>query len=1267
MRKGILVSFLMLLTTLFASAEEYPVHINWLNVVHYDLGNEMYMNVMSFENSASHPDFGLLPVYYQSIKNMHLEPGSTVQAQLINAIYEPVPEQELDAEGLKDVPSELVLLSGVMSQSHQRYPYFYIVPFRKNIYTNSYERLVSADVEVILVENKTTEEYKELSFVDNSVLATGNWYKIYVESDGMYQLTSTDLESLGIPVSSIDPVTLKIFGNGGGMVPENNSTPRLDDLNEIAITVTGQNDGSFDSQDKILFYGQSPNRWYYDANADLFEKQENYYSERTCYFVTYGGEPGKRIQHLEQSVMAPTNTVTTYNYYLNHELDAVNLIGSGREWYGEVFDVQLNYSFDFSIPDVDKNSNVNVYADMAARATSSSSFSIKINNQSYVVGISKINLSYGSVYAISGELSKTFKPESSDMNVDITYNKSTSSATGWLNKIQINGRRALKYTGGTMRFCDTQSYGIDEVSLFKMSSASSSVTILDVTDHQNVKIIDATLAGNELSFVANTDTLREFLAYDGNYSSPIIAGKIANQNLHAQQPVNMVILTHPDFFDEAVRLAEYHNNEGISTRVVNIYNVYNEFSSGVQDIGGLRDYVRMLYSKRSGVDMGLKYLLLYGDGSYDYKNRVSGNNNFVPTWQSTNSLDATNSYATDDFFGCLDPEEGLFRKDVLDIGIGRLSVSNTEESQMALNKILHYSSNASEVMGDWRNMITLVADDEDSGLHVFDADKLAKLLDNTALSYNVDKIYSDSYTQVVASGGARYPAVNEAINTKMAKGSLIMNYVGHGGEVGWALERILELSDINSWTNYDMLSVFITATCEFTRFDDPKRVSAGEQVFLNPDGGAVALFTTTRATFATSNYTLNRAIYLNAFTTTKGQYPSLGDLLKIAKEAAGSGMNAQKFVLIGDPAMKLAYPVLKVETTEFNGQPHSDENDTIRALEYVTIAGQVTNRTGTLAEDFTGVVYPTVYDKPSVISTLGNDPKSPIIDFELRNRILYKGKADVINGKFTFSFHVPKDINYSYGFGKISYYVDNAIIDGAGYDTSFIIGGYSNQTQTDETGPQINLFINDPFFTNGGLTNSDPIIYAEIFDESGINVGTGIGHDLTAIIDGNSDKIYVLNDFYEGDLNTYKSGTVAYPLFNLTPGKHTMELKVWDALNNSSIATVTFYVAAENEIILDNFHSYPNPFTHETTLFFEHNQAGQELQMDYYIFDLSGKLVKFVEKSEIVAGYRTTNFTWNGTDNYGNPLPGGIYVCKLIVTNEENNSNLINSKFVLVR
>jgi len=1267
MRKGLLVSFLILVATLFAAAQEYPVNIKWLNAVHYDVGNEMYMDVMSFENSASHPDYGLLPVYYQSIKNMHVEPGSVVHAQLINAIYEPVPENELLAEGLKDVSTDLVLLTGIMTQSHQKYPYFYIVPFRKNIYTNSYERLVSAVVEVELVENKTAEDYNELSFSDNSVLATGNWYKIYVESDGMYQLTSTDLELLGIPVNSIDPQTLKVFGNGGGMVPENNSTPRLDDLNEIAITVSGETDGSFDSADKVIFYGQSPNRWSYNANADLFEKQENYYSDRTCYFVTYGGEKGKRIQHLEQASATPTNTVTTYNYFLNHELDAVSLIGSGREWYGEVFDVQLNYSFDFSIPDVDKTSNVNVYADVAARATSSSSFTFEINNHNYTVGVAAIDLSYGSDYAKFGELSKTFTPESGDMNVGITYNKSVSNATGWLNKIQINGRRALKYSGGGMRFCDTKSYGIGEVSLFKLSNASTSVRILDVTDHQNVKIVDATLTGSELSFVANTDTLREFYAYEGTYNAPVIGGKIANQNLHAHEPVNMVILTPPDFMDEAIELAQYHNDEGISTRVVNIYNVYNEFSGGVQDIGGLRDYVRMLYNKRSGVDMGLKYLLLFGDGSYDYKNRVSGNNNFVPTWQSANSIHATYSYASDDFFGYLDADEGLFRNDVLDIGIGRLAVSNTEEAQMAINKIFHYTSNAPEVLGDWRNMITIIADDEDDGRHVFDADKLAQLIDDSALNYNVDKIYIDSYTQVIASGGARYPTVNEAINTKMAKGSLIMNYVGHGGEVGWALERILEISDINSWDNYDMLPVFITATCEFTRFDDPDRVSAGEQVFLNPDGGAVALFTTTRATFATSNYTLNRAIYANAFTTTKDQYPSLGDLLKIAKEAAGSGMNAQKFVLIGDPAMKLAYPVLKVETTEFNGQPISDENDTIRALDYVTIAGQVTTQDGTLSEDFTGVVYPTVYDKPSVISTLGNDLKSPIIDFELRNRILYTGKADVVNGKFTFSFHVPKDINYSYGFGKISYYVTNSVLDGSGYDTSFVIGGYSNQMQTDETGPQIELFINDPFFANGGLTNSDPTIYAEIFDESGINVGTGIGHDLTAIIDGDSDEIYVLNDFYEGDLNTYKSGSVAYPLFDLTPGKHTMELKVWDALNNSSIASIEFYVAGENEIVLDNFYSYPNPFTNETTLFFEHNQAGQELQMDYYIFDLSGKLVKFVEKSEIVAGYRTTNFTWNGTDNYGNPLPGGIYVCKLIVTNEENNSNLINSKFVLVR
>ena len=1241
-------------------AQQKSVELQWDMPVEYDVSDTETVKILSFQGAASFTDYGALPVY---LGIFDTEEGSSYSAELTNMIFEPLPLNQYDARDLELAGDDIKVLSFHKQKKNQLY--VYVLPVRKNMLTGTWERLVSFSVG--LVPEKATSIAKEAaSFADNSKLSDGNWYKIYVPQDGMYQLSYSDLETLGLPVNSLDPATIKIYGNGGGIVPENNSDDRLDDLNEIAISVSGENDGSFDSGDRITFYGESPHKWTYNPVNKTFEQEVNPYSTRNGYFITYGGDAGKRIAVREQSSSAPTNTVTKTDYFLNHELEEVNLIGSGREWYGEIFDIQTSYKLSFEIPDLDQSEPVDFYTRLAGRSTTSSSFDVSVNGSSTNVSIRAVSLEYGSTFAFTGTVKKSFDVTGNSVDVDIKYNKPVSSANGWLDRIRINARRALRFYGGQMPFCDSESAYYGNIAKFVISNANSSVKVYDISDHQNVARMDTDLNGSELTFVADASELYRYIAVENEYLTPELGGAVENQNLHAHQPVNMVIVTHPEFSSQANRLAEFHNNRGLTTRVVDVFKIYNEFSCGTQDITAIRDYMRMLYDRSSG-ESGLKYLLLFGDASYDYLDRVPDNTNFIPTWESINSEDATNSYATDDYFGCLDPGEGKFISDELDIGIGRLVVTNIEEAAMAVDKIINYSVPSEETHGDWRNNITIVADDEDDNLHIRDADRLARFVDTTARAYNINKVYIDSYQQVIASGGERYPDANEAINTNMAKGNLIMNYVGHGGEIGWALERILELTDINSWTNYDKLALFITATCEFSRFDDPERVSAGEQVFLNPDGGGVALMTTSRATFASSNYTLNRSIYANAFKKENGEYPRLGDLLRKSKIAAGSAMNAQKFILIGDPAMQLAYPELKVETTHFNGEPINQSGDTIKALDFVTISGRVYDDNGKTANSFNGVVYPTIYDKPSQMTSLGNDDNSSPFDFEQMNRILYRGQAEVIDGEFSFSFQVPKDINYSYGNGKISYYVSDEFTDGNGYDEHFIIGGFNNSNQNDEKGPEIKLFINDPYFSNGGLTNSDPLIYAEIFDESGINVGTGIGHDITAVLDSNYDKIYVLNDFYQGVLNSYQAGTVEYPLFNLAPGAHTLELKVWDALNNSSTAQISFVVAGENNVILDNLNCYPNPFSASTKIFFEHNQSGEMLTMDYMIFDFSGRLVFDRTVTEETKGYRTSSVTWNGTNNSGSYLPGGIYICKLIVTNEEGVSSAVTGKFVLTR
>ncbi len=1257
--------FLLVGSSLFAQKQKERVVLDWSPAYAYPGGGDTLW-VLSFRGSSFWDKYGALPVWHQIYSLDAAYEGYAVKVELRDMIFEALPENESAAMDLERLTDEVVV------SSFQK-PYggdlsVYVVPLRKNHLTGSWERLVSFTTVLVKEGPAARPVVKGKNFVEHSRLATGDWYKIYVTEDGMYQLSVADLASLGLPVSSLDPSTLKIYGNGGGMLPESNSDVRLDDLNEIAIHVSGAEDGRFDGNDKITFYGESPDEWIYYPIAKKFKKEVNFYARRNCYYVTYGGEAGKRITTRPSSTATPTNVVTTVDFYKNHELDEISLDRSGREWYGEAMDVQTSITIPFEVPDIVIGSEVYLFGKFAARSLSPSRFFVTVQGETFSALVKSVGDTYGSAFARAGSLRRRYPVVNSNLEVKVEYEKPTSISKGWIDQITVSGRRALVFHGGQMSFCDRESVYYGNVAEFVISQAGERMNVYDVSDHQNVALLEVTRGDQEARFVADASELHNYLAIDGGYLKPELGAKVANQDLHAHQPVNMVILTHPDFMTQAEELARFHQEEGLSVRVVTPFEIYNEFSCGTQDITAIRDYLRMLYERGEG-DSGLRFLLLFGDASYDYLDRIPNNENFIPAWQSPNSLGGGDSYVTDDFYGVLDAWEGGKqdeKDDDLDIGIGRLVVSNTEEAEMAIHKIMAYASSSQEMKGKWRNNITIIADDEDKNIHIYDADDHARYLDTLAPAYNVNKVYLDAYPQMIASGGARYPDANQAINASVAKGNLIVNYVGHGGKLGWSLERVVEIADINSWKNYDKMSLFITATCEFARYDDPAMVSAGELVFMNPHGGGVALMTTTRITYASSNYALNHYIYAATFKKEQGEYPTLGAIMRTAKNRTGSSSNAKRFILIGDPAMRLAYPQRNVETTQFNGKPMSDQ-DTIKALDFVTISGRVCDENGQTDTSFDGVVYPTVFDKPAVITTLSNDPTSFPFEFTQQNKILYSGQAEVKGGAFSFSFRVPKDINYSYGHGKISYYVTDGVIDGQGCDEHFLVGGYSHEIQSDVSGPQVKLFIDDKFFVDGGITSENPVLYAEIFDESGINVGTGIGHDITAILDHEGDRVFVLNDFFLGSLNDYQRGEVSYPLFGLSPGKHVAQVKVWDALNNSSVATVSFVVPGDDQVKLDKLRCYPNPFSSTTKLFFEHNQSGEVLLMDYMIFDLSGRLVFHKTVEERLNGSRSSSLTWNGTDNNGTPLSSGIYICKLLVSNKEGGSSVVNGKFILTR
>lgn len=1267
--------------------------IKWSEPIRISMLEGENARTLAFEGADYAYADRFLPRYSQRITLNGNE--NNFSATIINPVFESLSDAESAIIPQKNtIQNEIIINSQVCSQRKELYGLVSFIPIRKNTSTDKYEKLVSFDLQInpsVTAERSFTRSH---TYASNSVLQSGRWYKIATTTNGIYKLSYTFLESLGIDMASVNPQNLRIYGNGGGMLPELNSAPRIDDLIENAIYVQDDGNGAFDLGEYALFYGTGPDTWTYSSSTcPKFTHKKNLYSDSAYYFITFDLGPGKRIQSQSSSSATPTDIVNTFDDYGFTENDNVNFIKSGRDWYGEYFENIATYSFSYSFPNIDMSKPATAKGQIASRYQDPSGF----NPASYYLScqggnttftIPEITGSSYDDYANIGSGCFTFTPNNPTTTVTVT--KQTSAALAWLDYVEVNVRRQLTMSGSQMNFRDAQSVGAGHVAAYTLSS-SSPVQIWDLTDPADIKLQSTTVTGTDYQFVLPADSLRQFAAFTGSsFNTPYRVGLVANQNLHALSNKNMIIVAHPDFIQEAAALAAFHETrDTLSTLIVTPQQIYNEFSSGAQDISAIRDFVKMFYD-RAVVPADIpKYLLLFGDGSYDNKRRFSNNTNFIPTYQSYNSTVPTASYVSDDFYGLLDNNEGYWAEsdnDAVDIGIGRLPVKTRTEAQTAVNKILAYnktgvpstvSNNSScsqtrnSPFGDWRNVICFVGDDEDNDLHVIQSNTLAQKVDTSFNNYNVDKIYLDAYQQVSTPGGNRYPGVTEAITKRVEKGALIINYTGHGGEVGLAHERIVEVSDINKWDNINNMPLFFTATCEFSRFDDPERTSAGEYVFLNPNGGGIALLTTVRLVFASPNFVLNQNFYNAAFTPVNGRMPRLGDLyFYIKTRVGGNSVNSRNFTLLGDPALRLAYPQYNVSTDSINSIPvTSISNDTINALSLVSVSGFVRDKSGAILTNYNGVLYPTVFDKAQSITTLANDgpTNSPPYTFKLQKNILYKGKVTVTNGYYKYSFVVPKDIAYQYGIGRISYYAENGTEDANGYYEKLVIGGSNDSAAADNSGPQVNLYMNDTKFVQGGITDENPDIYAILKDENGINtVGNGIGHDLTAVLDANTENSIVLNDYYQADLNSYKSGSVRYPFSELSEGKHTLDLKVWDVYNNSSKAYTEFIVAKSAELALTHVLNYPNPFTTRTTFYFEQNQCCQSLLVELQIFTISGKLVRNFSQYIYAEGYRSNPIEWDGRDDYGDKIGKGVYVYKLKVRTDEGKTAEKYEKLVIL-
>ncbi len=1249
--------------------------LKWSEQPHkYTNSNGQVTQYYYFDGSYNSYLSNYLPLYGEQIS---LKSGMQANVALKNETYQvlpytiPVNQSKLTAQAQ--------LTSALADVAKKQVLQIELLPMRINSQTQQLEVLTAFDLEVTYLPKPIPSVLKNTkSVAAHSVLATGNWVKVTTTETGIYKLDKAYLSSIGLNVSAIDPTNIRIYGNGGGMIPQYNGSFRYDDLHENPIYVYGESDHQINDGDYILFYGQGADLVYYDSLKNRMVHEKNLYSNVNYYFITADLGPGKRITSLP-NLATFNQTSTSADGFVYRDNDEVNITLSGRQWFEkDDFANIKNKTYDFNVPNRLAAEPVLLTMATAGKHTSNSNITVTLNGQyAQTHSFTAVYDGYENDYADATWRSTSLVVGGTNLQLAVSYDATGGNA--WFDYAELQFRQALSLTTNQLSFRDSRMVGAGKVTQYQLQQATN-CTVWDVTNPAEPINQLGQFNGSTFSFNATSDSLHEYIAFNGaTFLTPVASQTISNQDLHALLPLypQLIIVTAAEFMSQALELKAFHEALGQTTIVVEQSKIYNEFSSGKNDISGIRDFVKFFYDG-AGNDLSKtpKYLLLIGDGSYDNRNIVPNNSAFLPTYQSAATVETIYSYGSDDFYGLLSPTEGLEIEtgyQLLDIAIGRLPVKSAEEAQDIVAKIKHYKADS---YGSWRNMITFVADDENQNLHLNQSDAYAEQIRATQPTYNIDKIYLDAYKQEESSAGARYPDVHDAIIRRIESGTVIMNYTGHGGESGWCHERVFQSDDIRDLSNFDKLTVFITATCQFSRYDRSDMVTAGEELILNKKGGAIALLTTTRLVYSSDNQAMNNAVYKNYFNrNAEGRHYTFGEVTQLAKNdgSVGKSENNRKFTLLGDPALPLPFADYRIENTFINGKNLSVTHDTIKALTRITVKGVVTDTNGVKLSNYNGIVFPTLFDKPVQVATLANDPApafpdgSYVRNFTLQKNAIYRGKASVVNGDFAYTFIVPKDIAYYYGKGKFSYYADNAQTDASGFDDQQYVGGISTAPITDKKGPVITLYMNDSKFVSGGMTDANPILLVNLFDESGINtLGTGVGHDILAVLDEDTKNAQTLNDFYESELDNFQKGKISFPFSKLAVGKHTLKVKAWDVYNNSAEAVINFEVVDQQQIKLANVYNYPNPFVNQTQFMFDHNQLDISMQIMIKIYTVSGKVVKTIQQQTTTSSYHTDGIMWDGTDDFGDKLARGVYFYRVQLRDTNGKTSTQMQKLVIL-
>ena len=1067
-----------------------------------------------------------------------------------------------------------------------------------------------------------------------SVLAEHDWYKIGVTADGIYGLDFATLQSWGIDMQQLNPSQIRLFGNVQGPLPESNDSLRYDDLTEAAVMVTGSDDGSFDEGDQILFYGQGPVNMV-SAAGSYFSYERNPYTDTVFYFLCVNsGTEGLRVEERPSVVTDDTDPlIDLFLDYYYHESEELSPYASGRNWYGDLFTGQEGFKeFQVDLPGLVLDRGVRVESRVLGRCNPSASYNLKINGFGLVLNHS-IDTYKPRIFGREHQINKLAHPTSDHITLRYEFEPFEGNPMLFIDYFVLNFWRELRFNGHDLAFRVEPSQLVITPARVLVSGATASAICWDVTDPIHPFIQKSEKQSDGVFFGLDGHAERRYQLFEINRVRQVAScQRIPNQNLHGIETAEMLIITPRAFWTQAQALGEFHaEHDGMNCVSVDVAEIYNEFGTGTIDPTSLRDFIRMVYLRSQG---DLKYVLLLGKGTHDYR-RIGGVDNcFVPTYETAEKeFSEVESMCTDDYFALMDAEEGENCTGKVDLGVGRIPIVTPEQGDFVVNKIKHYADlDASH--GLWKNNHLLLADN-DNFYYPNYSEGLSAVLDTAWHDVTVKKLYMDSYPVVSTPSGTRSPMAHQTLMDYFDAGIGVLSYTGHGGVKSLSAEWVLANSDIQSMDNYDRLPFVHTATCEFSKFDQPTVVSGGELMLLNPSGGAIALLTTVRPTIAANNQKLSLSVHEHLYDQIGNEPLRFGDIYRIAKSDPKSYTKPNiVYVLFGDPALRFNYPSCHVLT------------DQVQGTETLTVTGNIARPDGTIDSQFNGVLELKLYDQKSKYTSLGLYDSA--ITYSYHNNVLFEGEVSVVNGHFEAQVPLPSSVSHGSGKARLVYSAYDSIrkVEAGGAFDDFRVHA---PAIVDDQGPEIKLYWNTPDFESGDVGTPNGVLYADLFDEHGIyHYNFSIGRDI--MMNSNIAELdnLVLNNRYVPALDDYRRGRIELPLSELDDGVYEFTLKAWDTWNNSSEASIVLLV--ERSLLIAEVRNFPNPFSDEVYFSFVNGEQSEDLEVTLEVFDAMGRRVaQLQEHTSSVSGV-VPPIEWDGKSSTGSELGPGMYLYKLSVT-----------------